>query len=140
MLCSRSQTKHLTPRSRREFGGHRERGAAAVEFALVLPILLVILLGILDFGLYYYNDLQLTHAARDAARYLSVGKVSEANDAINDASLVSTTLNGPTLDAGSTGNEATVTLTAVYHCLTPLPQLVGIDQDIDIDAIGCNAP
>jgi len=111
-----------------------ERGAALVEFALVLPILLVILLGILDFGLYYYNDLQLTHVARDAARYLSVGKVDDASAAIADATLVSTTLGTPTLDAGTSGNEATVTLTAVYHCLTPLPQIVGIDQDIDINA------
>jgi Flp pilus assembly protein TadG len=125
--------KHGAPH-RGEFDRRHERGAAAVEFALVLPILLVILLGILDFGLYYYNDLQLTHAARDAARYLSVGKVAEASDAIDNASLVSTTLNAQTLDAGSSGNEATVTLTAVYHCLTPLPQLVGIDQDVGIDA------
>lgn len=116
-----------------------EHGAAAVEFALVLPILIVILLGILDFGLYYYNDLQLTHVARDAARYLSVGKddavnVAEANDAIDNASLVSTDITTRTLDPSTRGNEATVTLEAVYHCLTPLPRIVGIDQDIGINA------
>ena len=49
----------------------RERGAAAVEFAVVLIPLLMIMFGIIDFGLYYYNDLQLTHAARNAARILS---------------------------------------------------------------------
>jgi Flp pilus assembly protein TadG len=117
-------------------GAKGERGAALVEFALVLPVLLVILLGILDFGLYYYNDLQLTHAARDAARYLSVGKVAEANDAIDKASLVSTTITSRSVDAGSTGNEATVTLTATYSFLTPLPNLVpGIGGgSIGIDA------
>ena len=57
--------------------GH-ERGAAALEFALVLPILLVILLGILDFGLYFYSDLRLTQGGRDAVRYLSVGRKSQA--------------------------------------------------------------
>ena len=43
-----------------------------VEFALVLPILLMLLFGIIDFGLYFYNDLELSHAARDAARRASV--------------------------------------------------------------------
>ncbi len=128
-------------RNRHVGGGTRngvaeERGAALVEFALVLPILLVILLGILDFGLYYYNDLQLTHVARDAARYLSVGRVAEANDAIDGASLVSTTITSQSVDAGSSGNEATVTLTATYNFLTPLPNLLpGIGGgSLDIDA------
>lgn len=116
------------------YRGRRERGAAAVEFALVLPILIVILLGILDFGLYYYNDLQLTHAARDAARYLSVGKVAEANDAIDSTSLVSTTIASRSVDVGTSGNEATVTLTAVYRLLTPLPRFIGIGPTIGIDA------
>jgi Flp pilus assembly protein TadG len=111
-----------------------EHGAAAVEFALVLPILLVILLGILDFGLYYYNDLQLTHVARDAARYLSVNSVDDANAAIDDATLVSTTIDSRSLDPGSSGNEATVTLTATYTLLTPLPRLIGIGPTVDIDA------
>ena len=112
-MTLRTRNRHVERVAR--LGGE-ERGAALVEFALVLPILLVILLGILDFGLYYYNDLQLTHAARDAARYLSVGKVAEANDAIDGASLVSTTITSRAVDAGSTGNEATGS-----HSLLQLP-------------------
>lgn len=112
----------------------KERGAAAVEFALVLPILLVIILGILDFGLYYFNDLQLTHVARDAARYLSVDNVEEANAAIDGATLVSTTIAARFLDPGSSGQKATVTLEATYTLLTPLPRLIGIGPTVDIDA------
>jgi Flp pilus assembly protein TadG len=112
----------------------RERGAAAVELALVLPILLVIILGILDFGLYYYNDLQLTHAARDAARYLSVGNVTDANAAIDGASLVSTTISQRSLAPGSSGNEAVVTLKGTYTLLTPLPRLIGIGPTVNINA------
>ncbi len=84
----------------------RQKGAAAVEFALVLPLLLIILVGIIDFGLYFYNDLQLTHVARDAARYLSVGDVDEATAAINNARLVSTTVGAPTITPGSQGEES----------------------------------
>ncbi len=47
----------------------RESGQAMVEFALVLPILLAVLCGIIDFGWLYYNQLTLTNAAREGARY-----------------------------------------------------------------------
>jgi Flp pilus assembly protein TadG len=40
----------------------------AVEFALVLPILLVILFGIIEFGLIMYDKAVLTNASREAAR------------------------------------------------------------------------
>jgi Flp pilus assembly protein TadG len=46
----------------------RERAAAAVEFALVLPILLLLLGGIIDYGRFFFTQLQLTNAAREGAR------------------------------------------------------------------------
>jgi Flp pilus assembly protein TadG len=49
-----------------------ERGAAAVEFALILPVLLLILLGIIEFGRVYNAQMQLTAAARDGARVMSI--------------------------------------------------------------------
>ena len=47
----------------------REHGQALVEFALVLPILLMLLCGIIDFGWVYYNQMALSNAAREGARY-----------------------------------------------------------------------
>ena len=47
----------------------RESGQAMVEFALVLPILLALLCGVIDFGWVYYNKLTLTNTAREGARY-----------------------------------------------------------------------
>ncbi len=44
------------------------RGVAAVEFALVLPLLIVLLLGIIDFGLVMYDKAMITNAAREGAR------------------------------------------------------------------------
>lgn len=46
----------------------RERGAAAVEFALVFPILALILFGILQYGLYFFDTLGMRQGVREAAR------------------------------------------------------------------------
>ena len=48
--------------------GLGERGAAAVEFGLILPVLLTIVGGILDFGRMYNQQILLSNAARDGAR------------------------------------------------------------------------
>ncbi len=45
-----------------------QRGAQAVEFALVLPFFLVLLLLIIDFGFLAYNKAVITNASREAAR------------------------------------------------------------------------
>ena len=49
-----------------------EKGQAMVEMALVLPILLILLGGIIDFGWLFYNQLALTNAAREGARYAAI--------------------------------------------------------------------
>ena len=49
-----------------------ERGAAAVEFALVLPILLTLVLGTIEFGRAYNVQISLTHAARETARSMAI--------------------------------------------------------------------
>ena len=46
-----------------------EKGQAMVEFALILPLLLTLLCGIIDFGWMYYNQITLNNAAREGARY-----------------------------------------------------------------------
>ena len=45
-----------------------EDGAAAVEFALVVPLLLLLLFGIISFGMIFAQQLSLTNAARQGAR------------------------------------------------------------------------
>jgi Flp pilus assembly protein TadG len=56
---------------------HRERGAAAVEMAIVLPLLVLMLGGIIDLGWLFYNEIMLANAAREGAR----GAVVELSDA-----------------------------------------------------------
>lgn len=45
-----------------------ERGAAVVEFALVLPLLLLLMFGLIDFTMAYQRNVTLTHAAREGVR------------------------------------------------------------------------
>lgn len=52
--------------------GRTERGAAAVEFALVLPILVLVLVGIVNFSFVLAQQISLNNAARQAARYAVV--------------------------------------------------------------------
>ena len=65
---------------RRAGGGRRdapvgaggERGSAALEFAMVLPILLIVTLGLVQAGLFVRDQLVLVEAARAGAREASV--------------------------------------------------------------------
>lgn len=49
-----------------------DRGAAAVEFALVVPLLILLILGIAEFGKAYYLQTTISAAAREAARVMAL--------------------------------------------------------------------
>ena len=58
--------------------GQFERGAAAVEMALVMPLLILMVMGIIDFGRIFNGEIQLSQAAREGARVAALG-FTEAN-------------------------------------------------------------
>jgi Flp pilus assembly protein TadG len=63
----------------------RERGQSLVEFALVVPVFIVLVLGIVDFGMALRSYVTVTNAAREGARYAVLGcKDSTQEDAIKD--------------------------------------------------------
>ena len=64
-----ARASHL-PRSA---AGRRERGAAAVEMALVMPLLLAMIIGIIDFSRIFNAELQLSQAAREGAKIAALG-------------------------------------------------------------------
>ncbi|GAB3544785.1 hypothetical protein GCM10027404_02080 [Arthrobacter tumbae] len=49
-----------------------DRGAVAVEMALLLPVLILLLFGIMEFGRAYNAQVTLTNAARDGARAMAI--------------------------------------------------------------------
>jgi Flp pilus assembly protein TadG len=46
-----------------------------VEFTMVLPLLLMLFFGIIEFGLYFYTRVSLRHVVRESARYAITGNV-----------------------------------------------------------------
>lgn len=64
-----TRSTSTTPGSRAK---DRQRGAAAVEFALVAPILLALVGGIVEFSHVYNLQISVTQAAREAARTMAI--------------------------------------------------------------------
>ena len=70
-----------------------DSGVSAVEFGLILPVLLAILLGLIDYGHIYFIQLTITNAAREGAR------VGATKDTTTDATAAALTAAGTYLDA-----------------------------------------
>jgi Flp pilus assembly protein TadG len=66
--------------------GRRERGAVAVEMAIILPLLLLVVGGIVDFGRAAFTQNVVTNAAREGARMRALGYTTgEATTRMNQA-------------------------------------------------------
>jgi hypothetical protein len=78
--------------------GRGERGASAVEFALVLPLVLSLMLGTVQYSLYFWGRQTAAASAREAARRLAVGTDWQCTRA------------EALLRAGNAGNGAVVTM------------------------------
>ena len=66
--------KHLSTMPRRTL--RNQRGQAVTEFAVILPVLLLVLLAIYQFGVVFNNYIQVTAAAREGARKAAVSEAS----------------------------------------------------------------
>lgn len=70
MTAKHGALARLSPRRRRP---RDERGAVAVEFALILPVLVLLLLGITTAGVAYSKAISLTNAVREGSRFAATG-------------------------------------------------------------------
>lgn len=101
-----------------------ERGAVAVEFALLAPILIMILLGIMEFGRAYAVQTTLTNAAREGVRTMAINNSqSDAKAAaLNAAPSIFPALQDSnfTFSAASctAGSQMTLTLNYTLNTLT----------------------
>ena len=65
-----------------------EKGQSLVEFALLLPVLLLILMGIIQFGIIFNGQVTVTSAAREGARLAVVGADDEqVKDRVEEAAV-----------------------------------------------------
>lgn len=99
-----------------------ERGAAAVEFAILLPLLLMLVLGTIEFGRAYNAQITLTNAARDGVRVMAIANdpAGAKTAAKNAAASVSTTIpdGDVTLSTTACSTGTQVTLTIKYNLST----------------------
>jgi Flp pilus assembly protein TadG len=105
------------------------RGQSLVEFALILPIFLVIVLAAVDFGWALRSFITATNAAREGARLGVVGasateittKTVESSSGVLSAGDVSVSGAG-----GAPGSTVTVSVAYDYHYITPLGGLISL--------------
>lgn len=62
---------------RKKPGFRNEKGQSLVEFAIVVPVLLLLVMGIIEFGWLFNGQITLTSAAREGARAGMVGGLSD---------------------------------------------------------------
>jgi Flp pilus assembly protein TadG len=114
-------------RRRRRLG---QRGQNLVEFALVAPIFLVILMGIIDFGWAFKTYISLTNCAREGARVGVVGAntatiTTRATDP--GRGCVSGSTATVTYDPDNkAGSNVKVEVDYTYNFITPVGSLLGL--------------
>jgi len=131
-----------------------QRGTSAVEFAIILPLLVVFVFGIIEFGLVFYNKAMVTNASREAARSgivyrdppVTVAEIQSVVDNYCGGLLVSfgsspgavTTV--PSGECANHGNELVVNVVYQYDFLL-IPDFLttffsgGLPGSIDVSAV-----
>jgi len=119
-----------------------EKGQALAEFVLVLPIFLILVFAIIDFGLGFHAWLTVTNSAREGARLGAVRgpaaggcdndsstladnidcRVRETAESLDQAKLSVTTTNAQ----GTPGSSVVVKVDYDYDLITPLDNVLGL--------------
>jgi len=124
-----------------------EKGQAIVEFAITLPLLLIILCGIIDFGWLFFNKLTISNYTREVTRYaITAGSGETAtslrtkiqNKVNNMATMYSSedisvqvTFSKPTsINEG----DVTVEITGLVSSLTPVTSVMATDGKIEVSS------
>ena len=118
------------------------KGASAIEFAIILPVLVVLLFGALEYGLLIYNQQVITNAGREGARAGITGAGAANIDQIVknycDGCLMTwadgiwhvTDGNPPDVTTSGVGgvfpNDLTVTVRYIHNFL--MAGIIGFDQ------------
>lgn len=119
-----------------------KKGQAMVEFALILPILVLLLCGIIDFGWLFGNKLLTTYACREGARYGAVN-ATESNYAtlienkvtsvvptfVSSGMTIVSTLSVP---SAPEDGDITVNITYTFDLLTPFVSMFIGSQDYTV--------
>lgn len=118
-----------------------EDGQAVVELAITLPILIMILCAIIDFGWFFTNQNTMDYCTRDGARYAIVHSSSVnaiktyvrdiAPDAIADSLVINVTFSNP---ANPTLGDVTVEVNGDVNVLTPIAGVFTQGQTMNLSS------
>lgn len=107
-----------------------ERGQAMAEFALIIPIFLLLVFAIVDFGMGFHAWITVTNSAREGARLGAVGadataveaRVRDTAASLDDAQMTVVVGNAQ----GAPGEAVTVDVDYDYELITPLSSIMGM--------------
>ena len=118
-----------------------ERGTAALEFAIILPILLLVILSLIDFGRYFYVRINITNASIEVANAVTRGLILDTDSSQAKTTKILAVINNVSPDVASfaqldpsaqidstplptpcpnSSNQTTVTLTTTFQSISPL--------------------
>lgn len=147
VVTDRPAPRRSRRRSRRASG---DDGVASVELALILPILMLLVIGAVRFGVAFNAKIEMTGAAREAARYViahqgASGLAASALTAAQGASpglnltsaevvIANVTSGGSVCAAASPYGEIRVTITRPYSL--EIPFFPGSSPSVTVTGIG----
>jgi Flp pilus assembly protein TadG len=136
---------------------HTDEGAVLVEFALVFGLFVLLIFGMVDFGLGINAKTQITNAGREGARLGTVtldptaveNRVRDAISSLDPSLLVvsvgcvepdsvtACTGSFPSgdLQNGSEGDSVVVTVDYTYELITPVPTFLGIGANLALQSV-----
>ncbi len=115
-------------------GDVSDSGTSLAEFALILPVLILILFGIIEFGIAFNRAQAVEAAAREGGRLASLGSSTQADvDARVNAALAGIPMQNAVVVspivpcAGRMGQSVTVTVSTVHNLSIPLVSLPALN-------------
>jgi Flp pilus assembly protein TadG len=129
---------------------HSRRGAAMVEFALVSPLFLCLIVGIIEVGRAVVVQQLLTNASREGARYAGYDSTTQSSTVTNavNAYLSDVGINGATttispgsLSSVADGQPVSVSVSVPFTkvSLLPTPILLG-NKTLQATTVMCREP
>ncbi len=134
-------------RERTRNGARRKRasrkGLVVTEMAIILPVMMLLIFGILDFGRLYFTQITLQHAMREGGRFGVTGqqlpdpgnplalqsRIASIRQVVHDAAvgvgvepgdIVVSSISGGSDNAGGPGDTLTISMSYSFRFITPM--------------------
>ena len=104
----------------RKVNKESDKGAAALEFAIIVPVLLLLVLGLMDIGRLLLVDMSLLSAAQQGARVSAMTSTTTAGATSTISAAVSNSVPGGIIQLGLLSDTSTCTGGTLASCILPV--------------------